>query len=620
MPSPPLLARTLPALVVALVCMLVYFPGLSGGFLFDDFPNIVTNSRVHAQSLDAASLSRAAAGYEPGAYGRPIATIGFAFDYYLGGKNPWGYKLHSLIVHLVNALLVLALVRTLLSLPRAGGGWPRWASAAIALAWAIHPLQVSTVLYIVQRMEMLAVTFVLMALLAYLRGRILQRDGKPGGAWLVLSAVLAGLGMLAKETAVLFPVYALALELTLLRFEASESRTRQFLQRAYAAGVVIALLTFWLWLVPRYATPEAYAHRDFTLYERLLTQLRVLPMYLGQILLPLPSQMPFYYDAYPKSTGWLSPATTLAGGLTILALLVAAWRLDKRQPIATLGILWFFSAHLLSSTIINLELVFEHRNYFALLGILVTLAALLRRIPTSDQSAARLATGALVVGLAALCAIRAATWGDPLVLAADLVARAPQSSRASSDLATLYVALSDSNPESPFFDFGRKEFERGSRLPNASPLPEQGLILMAATTGQPVMEEWWDQMNVKLETRPIGVQESLAVVGLVRQRMDGIVLDDARLAETYTTLARRSKQPPAIYASFGDHAANRLHDQKLAQFLFLKAIEGSRNDPAFARRVIETLIQDGHVEIAQAALARAESLGISLPNDPGYQQ
>ena len=615
MPSPPLLARTLSALVVALVCLLVYFPGLSGGFLFDDFPNIVTNTRVHAESLDAESLSRAAAGYEPGAYGRPIATIGFAFDYYLGGKNPWGYKLHSLIVHLVNALLVLALVRTLLSLPRAGGGWPRWTPAAIALAWAIHPLQASTVLYIVQRMEMLAVTFVLLALLAYLRGRIRQRDGQSGAAWLVTSAVLAGLGMLAKETAVLFPVYALALELTLLRFEASEPRTRRFLQRAYAAGVVIALLAFSLWLVPRYATPEAYAHRDFTLYERLLTQLRVLPMYLGQILLPLPSQMPFYYDAYPKSTGWLSPATTLAGGLAILALLAAAWRLNRHLPLATLGILWFFAAHLLSSTVINLELVFEHRNYFALLGILVTLAVLLRRIPTSDQAAARLATGALVIGLAALCAIRAATWGDPLVLAADLVARAPLSPRASSDLATLYVALSDSNPDSPFFDFGRKEFERGSRLPNASPLPEQGLILMAATTGQPVLDEWWRRMILKLETRPIGTQESLAVMGLVRQRMAGISLDDAKLADTYKTLARHSTQPPAIYALLGDHAANRLRDNDLAQSLFLDAIDGSRSDPAFVRRIIETLIQEGHVDLAQAAIARAESLGIALPPD-----
>lgn len=615
MPSPPLLARTLPALVVALVCMLVYFPGLSGGFLFDDFPNIVTNSRVHAQSLDAESLSRAAAGYEPGAYGRPIATIGFAFDYYLGGKNPWGYKLHSLIVHLVNALLVLALVRTLLSLPRAGGGWPRWAPAAIALAWAIHPLQVSTVLYIVQRMEMLAVTFILLALLAYLRGRIRQRDGRSGVAWLVASALLAGLGMLAKETAVLFPVFALALELTLLRFEAREPRTRRFLQITYAAGVAIAVLAFALWLVPRYATPEAYAHRDFTLYERLLTQLRVLPMYLGQILLPLPGQMPFYYDAYPKSTGWLSPPTTLAGGLAIVALLAAASRLNRYLPLATLGILWFFSAHLLSSTVINLELVFEHRNYFALLGVLMTLGALFRQLPTSDLSAARFATGALVIGLSALCAIRAATWGDPLVLAADLVARAPMSPRASSDLATLYVALSDSNPESPFFDFGRKEFERESRLPNASPLPEQGLILMAATTGQPVLDEWWDRMTLKLETRPIGVQESLAVMGLVRQRMEGIALDDRKLASAYSTLASRSVQPPSIYAAFGDHAVNKLGDAQLARAMYLQAIEGSRNDPAYARRVIEILVQDGHVDIAQAALARAESLGMTLPSD-----
>ena len=54
------------------------------------------------------------------------------------------------------------------------------AAFVIALAWAVHPLQVSSVLYIVQRMEMLVATFTLLALLAYLRGRLAQRNGRFG--------------------------------------------------------------------------------------------------------------------------------------------------------------------------------------------------------------------------------------------------------------------------------------------------------------------------------------------------------------------------------------------------------------------------------------------------------
>lgn len=597
-------------LLLVLACVVVYYPGLSGGFLFDDFPNIVTNARLHAQSLDAESLARAAQAYEPGLYGRPLATLGFAVDHYLGGKAPWGYKVHSLIVHVANALLVLLLMKRLLAMPGAGGAWPAWSAAAFAAAWAIHPLQASTVLYVVQRMEMLSVTFVLLGLLAYLRGREAQRDGRTGWTWLAGSAGLAGIGMLGKETAALFPLFTLAIELTLLDFQARDAKTSRFLKRAYAAGALVATLVFSLWLLPRYLAPEAYALRDFTLQERLLTQLRVLPMYLGQMVLPLPDSLPFYYDAYPKSTGWLSPSTTVAGAVFLAALMGAAWGLRKRVPLASLGILWFFAAHALSSNVINLELAFEHRNYFALLGVLLALAALLRHIPTSDQSAARLAAGAMLLGLAVLCAIRTATWGHPLILATDLVARSPLSPRASSDLATLYIGLSDSNPDSPFFDFGRKEFERGSRLPNASPLPEQGLILMAATTGQPVDPAWWDRLIEKVRTRPLGPQEVSAVTGLMKQRQEGIELDDARLAEAYGVLLARDGAHPVLFLQFADFALTRLGDQALATRTYVAALDGPGMDRELALRIVTALEQDGREPQARAVFERAIAMGL----------
>ncbi len=602
--------RLLFALGLAMACLLVYFPGLSGGFIFDDFPNIVTNSRLRFEDFSLSALRTAAGAYEGGIIGRPLATLGFALDLAIGGKNAWVFKVHSLIVHTLNALLVLALATRLLALPRSLAPWPAWAPFAIALAWAVHPLQVSTVLYVVQRMEMLALTFVLLSLLAYLRGRLRQREGQAGWGWLILSGLLAGVGALSKESAALFPVYALMLELTLLGFDCRAPRTRKILKGLYLTCGLLAGLGFMFWILPANLSPEAYSIRDFTVYERLLTQLRVLPMYLGQMLLPLPNSMPFYYDAYPPSTGWLSPATTLSGGLFLAALLAVGWLLRRRVPLAALGIFWFFSAHLLTSNVVALELVFEHRNYFALLGVLLAVAALLRLVPIARMgSAAAVATSAVLVGVALLGAIRAATWGHPLVLASDLVARSPYSVRASSDLATLYASLSDNDSGSPFHQLAQQEYERGAKLPNASPLPEQGLIVLAGTAGIPAKQAWWDSLILKIQVRPIGPQEMMAVTGLMAQHRDGVPVDALRLSQAYAELLARGGMPPGLYVQYGEFAAFTLDDDALAERLYFEAVENPATDERLVLRMLLLLQTRGRSEQAHSLRERALTLG-----------
>ena len=598
------------ASLLVILTALVYSPGLSGGFILDDYSNIVFNERVHAEALTPASLEKAAMAYEPGNYGRPLATISFAIDYALGGTVARGYKLSSLLVHLANAVLVFGLMLCLLTMPKSEPGrWGRLGAYTIALLWAVHPLQVSSVLYVVQRMETLALTFVLLALLTYLRGRQQQMDGRRGWHWLVGSALLAGIGMLSKETAVLFPLYALALELTILGFEARTIRTQRFLKTGYALGGSVAVLAFVFFVAPPYFVADAFAARDFTLYERLLSQLRIVPMYMGQMLLPLPSNLAFYYDDFVKSTGWLSPVTTLAGGVFIAGLLTGAWWLRRRMPLTCLGILWFFAAHVLTSNVFTLELAFEHRNYFALLGIVLALADLVQRIPMRDGPRLKqVAVSLVVVSFGFLCVLRSATWGDPVHLAVELVAKNPQSSRASNDLSTMYVGMSGSDPESPFYAMGERELERGSRLPGASPLHEQALILMAATTGQPVKDEWWDRLIHKMRTRPIGPQEVLAVTGLMKQRYRGIELSDQRLSDAYAVLIDRAPNAP-MFATYGDYALNYLHNAALARSMFIQAVDHSYiSDPGYAAKIASALVADGHPEMAAAVLERSRQV------------
>ncbi|QSX73546.1 hypothetical protein HIV01_009780 [Lysobacter arenosi] len=582
----------------SLVAM-IYAPGLSGDFLFDDFHNIVHNKSVHATSLDWATLVRAATAYEPGAIARPLATVTFAIDYYIGGADPWGYKLVNVLIHALNSLLILALVQRLAGLGQTRYRWTAATCFVIAAVWALHPLQVSAVLYVVQRMEILSLTFVLVGLLAYIKGRRAQVAGAAGWGWLLFSFALAGIGLLSKETAVLFPLYCLALELTLLDFSAQQRRTRQVLVAFYAIASVLAVIAFVFVILPHYWAPESFEGRNYTMVERLLTQLRVLSMYLGWMIVPATGTMTFYYDNFVPSHGLLDPVSTLWGGLLLLGLLAAAIASRKRNRLFALGMLWFFCAHVLTSNVIPLELVFEHRNYFALLGVVLAVASLIDRIPTPTTTAiSRTLAAALIASLGFLTVLQTATWGNTLQLSIDLASRNPQSSRAAADLATVYVLLSDDSAQSPFYWLATSELERASKLPYASPMPEQGLILLAAATGQPVKDELWTRLIGKLRTLPIGPQEMQSVSGLLDRRENGIELDDRRLGEACSALISRRALHPYIYATCANHALTYLHDRDGALAMFKLAVEHSAADPAYATQIIDTLRDDGHPEMA----------------------
>ncbi len=603
-------ARFLAPLLL-LATALVYWPALSGDFIFDDFPNIVTNAKVQPESLSLESLAMAAKGYD-GPIDRPLATISFALDYLMGGKDPFAFKLSSLAVHLLNALLVMALALRLLQTAGASARVPATGLAAlgIALAWAIHPLQVSSVAYVVQRMETLALTFVLLGLLAYLRGRCLQREAKRGWPWIVAAGVLAMAGLLSKETAILFPAYTLALELTVLGFGATQPATSRRWKWAYGAIFVAGATVFAVWVLPDYWGEGMLVGRSFDASERLLSQGRILSMYLGWMLWPAPDALVFYHDDFQVSRALFAPPATAWGFLLVGALLGSALFLRRRRPLVALGLFWFFGAHLLTSNVFNVELVFEHRNYFALLGIVLAVADQacgLFRKPSTTRLA--LACAALAM-LAGLTLMRSATWGDPLQLAADLATRNPMSQRASNDLATLYAGLSGENAASPFYAQAMAEFERASRLPQSSPLSEQGLILLATAAGQPAQAAWWDRLTQKLRVNPLGAQERSAISNLVKQRSLGMDLDDTRLREAFVVLLERDGLPADIYVQLGNAALMQMKDQPLADQAYDRALAVSGRDPQYAIGVVTKLVSAGAVDEAQRFLARAEHQGV----------
>lgn len=289
--------------VVALVVLLAFWPGLTGGFLFDDYHNIVDNAMVQIKDLSWATLWSAANAYSGGT--RQLAMATFALNAYFSGIFPWSFKLTGLLVHTVNAALIYVLTLQVLSLTKTASQTQRyWAAAAVALVWAVHPLQVSSALYVVQRMETLCYTFIILALIFYLHARVkqIQLGGAHWGWWLAvaLSGVLA---FLSKETAILLPLFLLVFEWCLFNFKGSTKAQQRFWKYSYLTGCLVALLGFVFWAVPHYASVETHYGRDFNTYERLLTQTRVLMLYLKEIVLPIPNSMTFYYDDMVNSSG-----------------------------------------------------------------------------------------------------------------------------------------------------------------------------------------------------------------------------------------------------------------------------------------------------------------------------
>lgn len=611
-------------LALSAIIVAAFWPALSGGFIFDDYSIFVENPVVHISdwhwqawhALWTWSLINIQ---------RPLVMFTYALNYALGGST-WGFKATNLAFHLLNAMLVWLLANRLLaaswntpsnSINNISDQRTKYWALAIAAAWAVHPLQISAVMYVVQRMEVMGFTFVLLALLCYWHARQRQQTQQRAWPWLLLCAALVAVGYCAKETAVLVPGYALLLELTILRFAAYNSQTSRLWKIFYGCGCALALMIFVGYLLPRYATADAYSARDFTTWQRELTQLRVLPMYLGWSLLPLPNLLHFYYDNYPASSGLLHPATTLLGGLFLGTLVGLAVAVRHRRPLLALGIGWFFMANALTSSPLPLELVFEHRNYPALFGVLLVLADLIwlacRKVSPSMPTIIALV---LVFNLGFLTFLRAGTWSSPLQLATTLAEYNPGSARAALDLARRYVAISGDNPDVPAYWLGIKELERAARLPGSSILPEDALLIQGANHPGVDSRVWWDSLQEKLRTRPMGPETYLALNGLLHNRLyDHVNIDATQLARAYEIAIARQPKLVNLHVQYAELAGIALGNPTLAIEQWQDAIALKTYTSGEVAQLANYLIDSHRNREALAVIEKAQAMQPDLLND-----
>lgn len=435
---------------VLLLTALLYVPGLHGPFVLDDMPNIVQPMQAWLAGLTG--WRDIVLGNHSGLLHRPIAMASFLANAATTGLAVWPFKVTNLAIHLACGVLVYLLLAKLLTRDPRLRARAKVAALAVAALWLLHPLQVSTVLYVVQRMAQLSALFMLAGLVAFVhaRCRLIEGRSHSGMALLWLGVPLATLAaMFSKENGALLPLLCGVLEWGYFRSSATDKRPRNMVAFFAIFLLLPALFVlYWYGLHPERLL-GGYAGRTFTLGQRLLSEPRALMGYMGDMLLPRGLSMGVYTDDFFASRGLLNPPSTLFAILGICALVVAAWWSRRAVPAFFTGIFFYFAGQAMESTVFPLDLYFEHRNYLPSVGFflaIVGVAAWLapKLLARSDHAPAmrRVLQGAVVAVFALLSAGSYAcslTWSSRSSLAAQGAREHPQSMRAQLDYADVLL-------------------------------------------------------------------------------------------------------------------------------------------------------------------------------------
>ncbi len=414
-----------------------YWPGLGGPFVFDDFGSLTALGHLGGV-VDWATFKAFVFGGGTGPTGRPISLLTFLFDANNWPADPLPFKRTNLLIHCLNGLLLGLLIQQVLALLHFNRRDIRWLALTAAGIWLLHPFLVSTTLYVVQRMAQLSTLFTFAGLIIYINGRVrLLSDTRRAYIMMSTSIVLFSvLATLSKENGILLPLLAAVIELTVVASQASTlGRPNRYWTALF---LLLPALVIFVYLGGRLFTEdffEVVPPRDFSIYERVLTQPRILIDYLQNWFIPKLYTTGVFHDHFLKSTGLMSPLTTILAIFTHLGIVILALVKRRRWPLFALAALFFYTSHLLESTVVNLELYFEHRNYlgtgFLFLPLLV---ALHQKFSRRQFTALSLA---ILILLGGFTRYSSAVWASfPSIVEAS-ARKAPNSERAQAEYSVL---------------------------------------------------------------------------------------------------------------------------------------------------------------------------------------
>ena len=362
--------------ILFLLVLLAYSNTFRAAWHLDDYPSIVENQKIQITDLTPQSLCQSLQHPEKETLWRPLAHLSFALNWYAGRDDVFGYHLVNVLIHLLSACVLYLTISTLLRTPNLQSKYSatsHFISSLATVLWMINPIQTQAVTYIVQRMTLLAAFFFITGIYCYLLAR-LTGSGRQRILMFICCAACFLLSMAAKENAALLPLTIIVVEAIFFQNLGNPMVRRRVFAFSSVGGLAVVIFGGLIFLKGDLLSVfSGYGDRYFTPTERLMTQPRVLIFYLSLIFCPLPGRISIDHD-FEVSTSLLHPWMTLPAIVLTIAVIVGALFQARKRPLLSFSVLFFFLNHLVESSIIPLELVFEHRNYLPSMFLFVPVA------------------------------------------------------------------------------------------------------------------------------------------------------------------------------------------------------------------------------------------------------
>jgi tetratricopeptide (TPR) repeat protein len=433
-----------PIVLLVAVCVIVYFNCLFNDFVFDDRGTIVENKYITDIIANLPSFFNSSYFIiaELEASYRPVATFSYHLLYALFELDPLGYHLSSLILHILNVILIYALMNLLQE--------NKMSSLVAGLIFACHPVLTEAVNGISFNEDLLATFFFLLSFILYLKLKPGERS-KTG--LFILSLVSYLLGLLSKEMAITLPVIILLYDIFIRQTAGVEGfihqiiqtfKQRIFLYLGYAAVSILYLFLNFVIITKaaegHHTTPDSIGERILYLPYHLFNFIRL-------AVLPINLSADYGYS-YPKHFFEVYNLISViaVGGLVIISLVVY-----KKQRNVFFGIWWFLLALF---PVYNLIEIFnplaDRYLYLPLVGFCLVLSLLLtdlipRRLTLAPKKSNIMILSLIIVLLATYANITIARnrdWKDGYSLWSKTLQTTPNSAVAHGNLGRAYLEQS----------------------------------------------------------------------------------------------------------------------------------------------------------------------------------